>query len=214
MKYLILSSIWAGYCFLHSFLISIRFTNYLTRVLKNYYSFYRLFYVLISLVLLVWVINYTAPLDTTIIITYVPPWSIIRQVMMWGSLLMFFWAFFFNYDSLSFFGIRQILNFKKLKTTNPSEEIKKNGLLAVTRHPMYLALIIYLWSQTFRVADIVVNIVLTIYVIIGTVLEEKKLVLEFGDAYRKYQQEVPMLVPFTKKRKYCTLLNLQNQLFQ
>ena len=202
MKYLILSSIWAGYCFLHSFLISIRFTNYLTRVLKNYYSFYRLFYVLISLVLLVWVINYTAPLDTTIIITYVPPWSIIRQVMMWGSLLMFFWAFFFNYDSLSFFGIRQILNFKKLKTTNPSEEIKKNGLLAVTRHPMYLALIIYLWSQTFRVADIVVNIVLTIYVIIGTVLEEKKLVLEFGDAYRKYQQEVPMLVPFTKKRKY------------
>ena len=202
MKYLILSSIWAGYCFLHSFLISIRFTNYLTRVLKNYYSFYRLFYVLISLVLLVWVINYTAPLDTTIIITYVPPWSIIRQVTMWGSLLMFFWAFFFNYDSLSFFGIRQILNFKKLKTTNPSEEIKKNGLLAVTRHPMYLALIIYLWSQTFRVADIVVNIVLTIYVIIGTVLEEKKLVLEFGDAYRKYQQEVPMLVPFTKKRKY------------
>ena len=202
MKYLILSSIWAGYCFMHSFLISIRFTNYLTRVLKNYYSFYRLFYVLISLVLLVWVINYTAPLDTTIIITYVPPWSIIRQVMMWGSLLMFFWAFFFNYDSLSFFGIRQILNFNKSKTTNPSEEIKKNGLLAVTRHPMYLALIIYLWSQTFRLADIVVNIVLTIYVIIGTVLEEKKLVLEFGDAYRKYQQEVPMLIPFTKKGKY------------
>ena len=200
MKYLILSSIWAGYCFLHSFLISVRFTNYLTRVLKNYYSFYRLFYALISLVLLVWVINYTAPLDTTIIITYVPPWSIIRQVTMWGSLLMFFWAFFFNYDSLSFFGIRQILNFKKLKTTNPSEEIKKNGLLAVTRHPMYLALIIYLWSQTFRVADIVVNIVLTIYVIIGTVLEEKKLVLEFGDAYRKYQREVPMLVPFTKRK--------------
>ena len=200
MKYLILSSIWAGYCFLHSFLISVRFTNYLTRVLKNYYSFYRLFYALISLVLLVWVINYTAPLDTTIIITYVPPWSIIQQVTMWGSLLMFFWAFFFNYDSLSFFGIRQILNFKKLKTTNPSEEIKKNGLLAVTRHPMYLALIIYLWSQTFRVADIVVNIVLTIYVIIGTVLEEKKLVLEFGDAYRKYQREVPMLVPFTKRK--------------
>lgn len=200
MKYLILSSIWAGYCFLHSFLISIRFTNYLTRVLKNYYAFYRLFYVLISLILLIWVINYTAPLDTTIIITYVPPWSIIRQVTMWGSLLMFFWAFFFNYDSLSFFGIRQILNFKKLKTTNPSEEIKKNGLLAVTRHPMYLALIVYLWSQTFRVADIVVNIVLTIYVIIGTVLEEKKLVLEFGDAYRKYQQEVPMLIPFTKRK--------------
>lgn len=53
MKYLILSIIWVGYCFLHSFLISIRFTNIITRLLKNYYAFYRLLYVLISLVLLV-----------------------------------------------------------------------------------------------------------------------------------------------------------------
>jgi protein-S-isoprenylcysteine O-methyltransferase Ste14 len=65
---------------------------------------------------------------------------------------------------------------------------------------MYLALIVFLWCQTFRTVDIVVNIILTIYVIIGTILEEKKLILEFGDAYKKYQQEVPMLIPFTKKR--------------
>ena len=200
MKYLIISLIWVGYCFLHSFLISIRFTNIITRLLKNYYAFYRLFYILISLVLLIWVIDYSSQIDNKIIISYGSPLSIIRYVLMYGSLLIFFWAFFFNYDSLSFFGIRQILNFKKLKTINPSEEIKNNGLLAVTRHPMYLALIIYLWSQTFRLADIVVNMVLTIYVIIGTVLEEKKLVLEFGDAYRKYQLEVPMLVPFTKRK--------------
>jgi len=63
---------------------------------------------------------------------------------------------------------------------------------------MYLALIIYLWGQTFRLDDIVVNIVLTIYIIIGIKLEEKKLVLEFGDTYVKYQQEVPILIPFTK----------------
>ena len=115
MKYLILSSIWAGYCFLHSFLISIRFTNYLTRVLKNYYAFYKLFYVLISLVLLIWIINLPTQLDNEIVITNVPPWSIIRQILTWGSLLMFFWAFFFNYDSLSFFGIRQMLNFGKVR---------------------------------------------------------------------------------------------------
>jgi methanethiol S-methyltransferase len=199
MEYLILSSIWAGYCFLHSFLISIKVTNFLTRVLKNYYAFYRLFYVLISLVLLIWVINIPTQLDNEIVITNAPPWSVIRQILTWGSLLMFFWAFFFNYDSLSFFGIRQILSFGKVKQINPSGEIKKNGLLSVTRHPMYLALIIFLWCQTFSMAEIVVNSILTIYVIIGTVLEEKKLVLEFGDAYRKYQQEVPMLIPFTKK---------------
>jgi methanethiol S-methyltransferase len=63
---------------------------------------------------------------------------------------------------------------------------------------MYFALIIYLWCQTFRVVDIVVNSVLTIYVFMGTILEEKKLVLEFGDTYKIYQKEVPMIIPFTK----------------
>jgi protein-S-isoprenylcysteine O-methyltransferase Ste14 len=153
------------------------------------------------LVTLIWVLNIPTPLDKQIVITNFPPWSIIRQVLTWGSLLIFFWAFFFNYDSLSFFGIRQILNFGKVKQTNRSEEIKKSGLLALTRHPMYLALIIFLLCQTVTMADIVVNAILTVYVIIGTVLEEKKLVLEFGDAYRKYQQEVPMLIPFTQRRK-------------
>ncbi len=123
-----------------------------------------------------------------------------RYVLIAGSLLMFFWAFFFNYDSLSFFGIRQIINFGKIKEINSSEELKRKGLLGITRHPMYLALLIFLWCQTFRVTDIVVNTVLTIYVIIGTFLEEKKLILEFGDSYLKYQKEVPMLIPFTNWR--------------
>jgi methanethiol S-methyltransferase len=201
MKYLIISLIWAGYCFLHSYLISVRFTKFIERSLKNYYAWYRLFYVLLSLVLLVPLIKYTSSMDNEIIIEWVSPWSVIRIILMWGSLLTFFWAFFFNYDSLSFFGIRQILNFGKTNIINPALEIKKKGLLGIIRHPMYLCLIIYLWSQTFRMIDIVVNSILTVYVLIGTILEEKKLVSEFGDYYIKYQQEVPMLIPFTKKLK-------------
>ena len=65
---------------------------------------------------------------------------------------------------------------------------------------MYLALIIYLWCQIFTLSDLIVNSILTIYVFIGTILEEKKLVLEFGDAYIKYQQEIPMLIPFIKNK--------------
>ena len=197
MEYLLVILLWAGYCILHSFLISIRFTKLMTRILKSYYAFFRLSYIVISFVLLVPLINYSAQIDTKIIITYESPFTIIRYVLIAGSLLMFFWAFFFNYDSLSFFGIRQIINFGKIKEINSNEELKRKGLLGITRHPMYLALIIFLWCQTFRVTDIIVNTVLTIYVIIGTFLEERKLILEFGDTYLKYQKEVPMLIPFT-----------------
>ena len=198
MDYLLIASMWIAYCFLHSFLVSTSFTNLLARSLKNYYAFYRIFFVSFSLVLLIPLIRYTDQLDSNIIITYSPPLNIVRFMLILGSLSMFFWAFFIDYDSLSFFGIRQILNFGKEKKINPSEDLKRNGLLGVVRHPMYFALIIALWSDTFTITGIVVNIILTIYVIMGTILEERKLVLEFGDTYVKYQQEVPMLIPFTK----------------
>jgi len=197
MGYLLIASLWIAYCLLHSFLISTSFTNLLTSILKNYYAFYRIFFVSLSVALLIPLIRYTDQFDTNIIITYSPPWNIVRNILLLGSLAMFFWAFFFDYDSLSFFGIRQILNFGKETKKGHSNDLKKSGLLGVVRHPMYFALIVALWCDTFTVSGIIVNIILTLYVIIGTILEEKKLVLEFGDAYIKYQQEVPMLIPFT-----------------
>lgn len=201
MKFLTIAILWTGYCALHSFLISISFTNFLTRRLKNYYAFYRVFYVLVALGLLIWLIKYTDQLEDEILITYSLPWEVIRYLFLFGSLLIFFWAFFFSYDPLHFFGIRQIMEFAKPERKNSFGELKKNGLLGVVRHPMYLALIIFLWSTTFTLVDIVVNFILTTYVIIGTVLEEKKLIIEFGSAYEIYQREVPMLIPFTKKKQ-------------
>jgi methanethiol S-methyltransferase len=200
MKYFFICGLWTGYCALHSFLISISFTQFISRQLKKYYVFYRLFYVLFSLILLILLIDYTSQFDNEIIISYISPWSVIRSALMYGSLLLFFWAFFFNYDSLSFFGIRQILNSGKVVTINPAGAIKKNGLLGIIRHPMYLALIIFLLSTIFTFTDLLINILLIIYVLIGTILEEKKLVLEFGEAYIKYQHEVPMLIPLIKPK--------------
>jgi protein-S-isoprenylcysteine O-methyltransferase Ste14 len=171
------------------------------RFLKSYYAFYRIGYVLVSLALLIPLITYSSHLDTHIVIVdgFVP--DVVRKSLTLLSLGLFFWAFFFNYDPLSFFGIRQILAFRKTTTSSSSPEIKKNGLLGIIRHPMYLSLIMYLWCQTHTMSEFVTNAVLTIYVIIGTVLEEKKLVLEYGDAYVTYQQEVPMLLPFTRVRR-------------
>lgn len=200
MGYLFIASLWIAYVLLHSFLVSTSFTNLLNRLLKNYYAFYRIFFVAFSLALLIPLIRYTDQFDSNIIITYSPALNAVRYVLLLGALSMFFWAFFIDYDSLSFFGIRQILNFGKEKKINPTEDLKRTGLLGVVRHPMYFALIIALWCDTFTMAGIMVNTILTAYVIMGTILEERKLVLEFGDTYVKYQQEVPMLIPFTKRR--------------
>ncbi len=201
MKYILIGLGWTGYCALHSYLISIGFTNRMTRWLKNYYAFYRIFYVLLSLVLIVPLLSYTAQAESEVIISYGSFLNTVRLLLISGSLAFFFWAFFISYDSLSFLGIRQIIKFGKMKDSDPSDEIKKSGLLGIVRHPMYFSLIIYLWCQTFTISDLVVNFVLTIYTFIGTLLEEKKLVLKFGKSYMQYQQEVPMLIPLVRPRR-------------
>jgi methanethiol S-methyltransferase len=201
MNYLLIIFLWGSYFILHSYLISIRFTDLMMRLLKSYYAFYRLFYVIISIVLLLPVLNYTNALKSEVIITYTQPWLSIRYFCMLASLIIFLKAFIFDYDVLSFFGIRQISEFKTKKSLNQKDEIMQKGLLGLVRHPMYFAVLLYFWSQTFRLTDILVNSLITVYIIVGTILEEKKLILEFGDAYIKYQKEVPMLIPFTKSRK-------------
>jgi protein-S-isoprenylcysteine O-methyltransferase Ste14 len=53
-----------------------------------------------------------------------------------------------------------------------------------------------IWARGLDVSALITNIILTAYFIVGTVLEERKLLLEYGEAYRRYQKQVSMLVPF------------------
>jgi protein-S-isoprenylcysteine O-methyltransferase Ste14 len=46
------------------------------------------------------------------------------------------------------------------------------------------------------ISVIIVNVILTSYLIVGTHLEEKKLVMEFGEKYLIYQKRVSMLIPY------------------
>ena len=44
------------------------------------------------------------------------------------------------------------------------------------------------------------NIGVTLYFWIGSIFEERKLVREFGDAYRAHQARVPRLFPWPRPR--------------
>ena len=131
MRYLLIVLLWAAYCWLHSFLISVSFTKLIARLLKSYHAFYRLFYVVLSIALLVPLIKYTEHADSAVPITYATPVNILRYILISGSLVLFLWAFFFNYDWLSFFGIRQILTFRQQDKS--SNEISKKADTAPRR---------------------------------------------------------------------------------
>ena len=94
-------------------------------------------------------------------------------------------------------GIRQIKSGKSHSTLSESGDIKTSGILGITRHPWYLAVMIFVWIgyREMYISTLIVNIILSIYVIIGTVLEEKKLIIELGDNYQEYKEKVSMLFP-------------------
>jgi protein-S-isoprenylcysteine O-methyltransferase Ste14 len=79
-----------------------------------------------------------------------------------------------------------------------------SGILGVVRHPWYAAGILIIWARPLDMAVLVTNAVLTTYLFAGTILEERRLVAEFGDVYREYQNRVPMFFPGGKGTKTWT----------
>jgi len=70
------------------------------------------------------------------------------------------------------------------------------GAYRWVRHPLYFFMIIMIWSFPVLTSDrLLFNIMWTIWIVIGTILEELDLVAEFGEGYHEYQKKVPMIIP-------------------
>ena len=71
-------------------------------------------------------------------------------------------------------------------------------LYRAVRHPLYFGLLVAFWATPeMTPGRLVLCAGLTLYVVVGALFEERDLVLAFGDTYRRYQREVPMLLPLS-----------------
>jgi protein-S-isoprenylcysteine O-methyltransferase Ste14 len=65
------------------------------------------------------------------------------------------------------------------------------------RHPLYFFMLVLIWSHPDVTAGrLLFNVSWTCWVFLGTWLEERDLVAEFGQPYKDFQKNVPMLVPW------------------
>jgi protein-S-isoprenylcysteine O-methyltransferase Ste14 len=101
-----------------------------------------------------------------------------------------------HYDARQLLGIKQIQEGTLNKAITNSGELDTSGVLGMIRHPWYAAGMLLVWAGQLDISAIMVNAILTTYLFIGTLLEEKKLVREFGAVYRAYQARVSMYIPF------------------
>ncbi len=65
------------------------------------------------------------------------------------------------------------------------------------RHPLYFFTLVMIWSSPDITLDrLLFNVLFTGWIVVGTRLEERDLVAVFGEQYRAYQRNVPMLIPY------------------
>ncbi len=78
------------------------------------------------------------------------------------------------------------------------------GPYRYVRHPLYFFMLVLIWSTPRLSTDqLLFNVLWTIWIIIGTSLEERDLLRVFGATYRDYQFSVPMLLPLPHSSARC-----------
>jgi protein-S-isoprenylcysteine O-methyltransferase Ste14 len=113
-----------------------------------------------------------------------------------GWLILLTSTFLINHFEL--FGLHQVAN-NLTGRAMPTPRFRTPLYYKFVRHPLYLGFIIAFWSApTMTVGHLLFAAVTTAYIVVGALLEERDLVDLFGDDYRRYRQQVSMLVPWRR----------------
>jgi protein-S-isoprenylcysteine O-methyltransferase Ste14 len=132
-------------------------------------------------------------------------WSVenpIGQAVLYGLFglgwaILFAATFLINHFEL--FGLQQVFENLRGRRITPIK-FKTPGLYKVSRHPIYLGLVLGFWATPqMSEGHLLFAIGTTAYIFIGIFFEERDLIANFGDDYRRYRQRVPMLFPLFKR---------------
>jgi protein-S-isoprenylcysteine O-methyltransferase Ste14 len=83
-----------------------------------------------------------------------------------------------------------------------SPPLISTGFYRWVRHPLYAFSLLIIWLTPSMSCNILAfNLAATLYITFGTLLEERKLASEFGQAYIAYCRRTPMLFPLKFNRR-------------
>ena len=123
-----------------------------------------------------------------------PAASAVLTALFWtGWALVLFSTFLLNHFEL--FGLQQV--FARLTGRDlPAMRFRTPLLYRYVRHPIYLGIVLTLWSVPVMTAGHLLYAAgFSVYILIGIALEERDLIAQFGERYRRYREQVGMLIP-------------------
>lgn len=114
-----------------------------------------------------------------------------------------------QYDLGSFAGLKQLGKHRQdNRQENRQEEqqddmndlavepLQTSGIHRFVRHPLYSALFLLLWGMVDSPFGLMTAVLASLYLVIGTYSEERKLLELYGVSYQVYRQHVPAFIPW------------------
>lgn len=193
-----LALLWIFWCLLHSLLITTTVNNWFRKKGGLHLGLYRIGYILLSILSLIPVLLYQYGMPQRVLFSWHGSMRPV-QLLLLAYALILFWYGKKNYDMNFFLGLSQWRDYRRGR---PPRQLpfRCSGALRFVRHPWYSGGIALLWALgPITDAGLLARSILTVYLIIGTLLEERKLSRELGPDYEDYRRQVPMLIPWKGK---------------
>jgi methanethiol S-methyltransferase len=194
-QHIILIISWTVYCVLHSILASGAIKRKLQHWFGDSFRYYRFIYTLFAFIGLVAILIYQVSITSPLLFKG----GLIVKII--GSAFAALGAAMVMLNIIKYF--IQLSGVKWLVATTVEAKLERGGLHGYVRHPLYLSTFLFIWALWVvypYLSLLIADIVITFYTLIALRFEEQKLLAEFGEEYRIYQQQVPMILPRIKKK--------------
>lgn len=185
---------WAIFGLSHSLLANKLVKDKLTEAIPNFKRYYRFSYNLFAFISLGVIMLYSMLLPSTALFESSVIWEFIGLMFATYGLLI-------SRIAMKSYGLREFLGINFNDEPISIKKLKKNGLLAYVRHPLYCGTILLFLGVLFyfpTIANLINLVSVFTYILIGIYFEERKLIYEYGEEYKSYKEQVPMLLPSLK----------------
>lgn len=197
MNIYVFAALWIAWCAMHSILIDASVVDFVKASIPGLVRYYRLLYNGLSLATFLPLADFTRRQGGEVMFVW-QGWGVPVRLLFLAGAMLLFWFGAKRYSLRSFLGIQQFRDGGNHLLLSTAQDFRAIGVFSLTRHPWYLGSFLMLWTifgEYPRPIFMAVGI-LSLYLVVGTLLEEKKIVREYGDTYRCYQKQVSMLFPW------------------
>lgn len=195
--------LWTGWALLHSVLATRRVKAAFEVALGPRYALYPFAYTVISLWTF-WLVLQKEP-DLPQVL-----WAVdgLPKILLWclqgAGLALLGWAGF-SIGGMKLLGLTQLASALRGRVPDEADihkDFSTRGAYGVVRHPMHVGGMLFLLAAPRQtLGGLVFTVFACLYMLLGSVIEERRLSLALGETWADYARRVPMLIPKLAKRQ-------------